>query len=169
MADEELERFCAEAYPRLVAALSHQFGDAWLAEELTQEALVRVCDHWSRVSRLASPVGWAFRVGTNLGRSRLRRRAAERRARQRHGPDRSIHSDGDASDRLAVEQALTRLTPTQREAVVLRFFLGLTAEEAAEATGSTAGAIRGLTFRAVRVLRDVLDVHGDDQETADAP
>lgn len=88
MTDRELERFCAEAHATLVGALTHQFGDRWLAEELAQEALVRVCDHWGRVRGLASPVGWAFRVGTNLGRSRLRRRAAERRARQRHGPHR---------------------------------------------------------------------------------
>jgi RNA polymerase sigma factor (sigma-70 family) len=165
---DELERFCADAYPKLVGALSHQFGDRWLAEELAQEALVRVCDHWPRVRGLSSPVGWAFRVGVNLGRSRMRRRASERRARQRHGPERTVHRDSDTADRMAVQHALAQLTPAQREAVVLRYFLDLTAEETAEATGSSAGAVRGLTFRAMRVLRDALDVHGDDQETADA-
>lgn len=168
MTDDELERFCADAYPKLVGALAHHFGDRWLAEELAQEALVRVCDHWARVRTLSSPVGWAFRVGANLGRSRMRRRAAERRARQRQGPDRSVHRDADAADRLAVQHALAKLTPAQREAVVLRYFLELTADEAASVTGSSPGAVRGLTFRAMRVLRDVLGVQGNDQETADA-
>lgn len=168
MTDDELERFCADAYPKLVGALTHHFGDRWLAEELTQEALVRACDHWTRVRTLSSPVGWAFHVGANLGRSRMRRRAAERRARQRHGPDRIVHRDTDTADRLVVQQALTQLTPAQREAVVLRYFLELTAEEAATVTGSSAGAVRGLTFRAMRVLRDQLDIQGDDKETADA-
>lgn len=71
---EELEKFCGQAYPELVAALTHQFGDRWLAEELAQEALVRACGRWDRVAGLASPVGWTFRVGVNLRRSRLRRR-----------------------------------------------------------------------------------------------
>lgn len=168
VADDELERFCADAYPKLVGALTHHFGDRWLAEELAQEALVRVCDHWSRVRAMSSPVGWAFRVGANLGRSRMRRRAAERRARQRHGPGRTVHRDTDTADRLAVQHALAQLTTPQREAVVLRYFLQLTADEAAEVTGSSAGAVRGLTFRAMRVLRDALDVQGDDKETADA-
>lgn len=54
MTDDELERFCADAYPKLVGALAHHFGDRWLAEELAQEALVRVCDHWDRVRKLSS-------------------------------------------------------------------------------------------------------------------
>ncbi len=168
MTDAELERFCAAAYPSLVGALAHHFGDRWLAEELAQEALIRVSDHWARVRQLSSPTGWAFRVAANLGTSRLRRVAAERRARRRHGHERAVHHDSDTADRLAVREALGQLTPPQREAVVLRFFLDLTVDEVAEVTGSTPGAVRGLTFRAMRVLRDVLDVQGDEQETADA-
>ena len=168
MTDDGLAQFCADAYPKLVGALTHQFGDRWLAEELAQEALIRVCDHWDRVRTLSSPVGWGFRVGTNLGRSRLRRRAAERRARQRHGLERTLHHDTDTADRLAVHGALEQLTVAQREAVVLRYFLDLSAEEAAEVTGSSAVAVRGLTFRAMRVLRGVLDVQGDGKENVDA-
>jgi DNA-directed RNA polymerase specialized sigma24 family protein len=57
----DLERFCADAYPRLVAAFTHQFGEQWLAEDVAQEALVRACD-WSTVRGLESPHGWTFRV-----------------------------------------------------------------------------------------------------------
>lgn len=154
--EEELERFCARAYPQLVAALGHQFGDRWLAEELAQEALVRACDRWLRVRSLSSPVGWAFRVGLNLGRSRLRRRAAERRARARHGPERQVAHDPDTADQVAVREALAVLGARQREVVVLRYFLGLTAAEVANLVGTTEGAVRVTTHRAVARLRDLL-------------
>lgn len=169
MSDGELERFCAEAYPRLVAALAHQFGDRWLAEELAQDALVRACDHWGRVGQLESPIGWTFRVGVNLGNSWFRRRSAERRAIQRHGPRRDAHRDPDTADRLAVTQALDQLTDAQREVVVLRYFLGLSAEETAAVTRSTAGAVRGSAHRAMRTLREHLDVQVDAGEPSDVP
>lgn len=165
-----MERFCAHAHPRLVAALTHHFGDRWLAEELAQEALVRACDRWPRVRQLDSPTGWAFRVGANLGTSRFRRRAAERRARARHGPPVQVHRDPDAADRLAVAEALTELAEQQREIVVLRYYLGLSARQVAEMVGSTEGAVRVAAHRAIARLREILgDVVVDEsEESSDA-
>lgn len=164
---QDLEGFCAEAYPKLVGALAHHFGDLPLAEDLAQDALVRASDHWARVGQLASPLGWTFRVGVNLGNSWFRRRAAERRARQRLGAPAAGQADPDVADRLAVTEALQQLTDPQREAVVLRYFLGLSAEEAAAVLDRTPGAVRGLTHRAVQTLRTVLDVHVDAPEASD--
>ena len=168
MIDREMERFCAAAYPRLVAALTHQFGDPWLAEELAQDALVRACDRWGRVRGLESPVGWAFRVGVNLGNSRLRRRSAERRARQRHGPNHAFYDNFDSVDRLVVAAALEELTPRQREVVVLRFYLGLDVAEAAQVVDATPGAVRALTHRAIRSLRSHFDAATQLEEATDA-
>lgn len=168
MADiSDMERFCAAAYPQLVGALAHHFGDATLAEDLAQDALVRACDRWETVGRLDSPMGWAYRVGVNLGNSWFRRRSAERRARQRHGPGEQLHRDRDVADRVAVAEALQQLTRQQREAVVLRHFLGLSTHEAANVLGSTPGAVRGLTHRAGQVLRDLLDVTVSIEEASD--
>lgn len=165
---EALDRFCAEAYPQLVSALAHHVGDRHLAEEFAQEALVRLCDRWPQVRRMDSPLGWAFRVGSNLASSHFRRRAAERRARQRHGPQASAHTDADAADRLAVRAALQSLTTRQREAIVLRYFLGLDVEQTARVLGASSVAVRGLTHRAVAALRDVLDADNDVEEAVDA-
>lgn len=149
---ESFEVFCAQSYPRLVAALAHQTGDAWLAEELAQEALIRAANRWKRVSRLASPAGWTFAVGANLARSQFRRRQAERRVLARLAAERARPA-ADAADTLAVRTALLALPDKQRAAVVLRYFLQLTADEAAEVLDSTPGAVRGLTHRAVTTLR----------------
>ena len=154
--DEEQEEFCAQAYPRLVAGLAHYCGDLYLAEEFAQSALLKACRDWPTVQQARSPVGWCYRVGVNAANSWFRRVAAERRARTRMGPSPEVHNDPDQADRLSVHAALARLSPAQREAVLLRFFLDLSVQETAEVLTSTPGAVRGLTHRAVQALRDEL-------------
>lgn len=151
--DVEQEQFCAQAYPQLVAGLAHYCGDAHLAEEFAQSALLKACRDWSTVTQTRSPIAWCYRVGVNAANSWFRRAAAERRARARHGPGPDFHDDPDPADRLAVHEALARLTPPQREAVLLRFFLDLSVQETADVLASTPGAVRALTHRAVQALR----------------
>lgn len=166
--DELLEQFCAGAYPRLVAALTHYCGDLHLGQELAQEALVVACRRWAKVTALDDPVAWTYRVGVNRANSWFRRRRAERRAREREGDaDRGVHRDPDGADRVAVRMALDALTPKQREAVVLRYFLDLSVEQTGQLTGLSLGAVRGLTHRALVALRTSLDIP-DPQEAKDA-
>lgn len=169
-ADLEKERFCASAWPKLVGALTHYCGgDVHLAEELVQEALVRACRRWRRVSTLESPVGWTYRVAVNLANSTFRRRRAERRAHDRHGEVDGPSEQVDTADRVAVRQSLGQLTSKQREAVILRYFLDVSVREAAELMDSTPGAVRGLTHGAVVRLREAFDVSvpSADEESVD--
>ena len=161
VADETFDAFCLRAYPNLVAALTHRCGDAFLAEEFAQDALVTACRRWPDVSRLQSPEGWCYRVGANAAASWFRRRKAEQRAHERaRGAAVSIAAS-DPTDELAVRAALATLTPPLRDAVILRYFLDLSVEETAEALGASPAAIRTRTHRAVSALRGVLDVSDD--------
>ena len=161
-----LEHFCEQTHPRLVGALSLAVGDRFLAEELAQEALLRACQRWSYVRDLQSPGGWCYRVGVNLGRNVVRRRVIERRANARV-QEVDGHIDPDVADRLAVQEALGGLTAKQRDAVILRYYLGLTAEESGSLLGLSQGAVRGLTHRALAamsgVLSDELQVEANDE------
>lgn len=154
-APDDLRRFCEAEYPRLVAALDLHVGDVHVAEELAQEALVRAAKRWSRVSRLESPGGWTHRVAMNLATSWWRRRQAEWRANRRTGgaPE---PAELDVASRQAVRDAVAALPAKQRTALILRYYLDLPAAEAAERMGSTPGAVRALTKRAVATLRDEL-------------
>jgi RNA polymerase sigma-70 factor (ECF subfamily) len=62
----------------------------------------------------------------------------------------------DDLDRVA--DALADLTDDQREVIELRFFAGLSVDEAAAAMGRQAGTIRGLQFRAIAALRRSLKI-----------
>jgi RNA polymerase sigma-70 factor (ECF subfamily) len=74
-------------------------------------------------------------------------------------PDRPVLPDGPEQRLLAGELGerlgglLQTLTPRQREVVILRIAVGLSAEETAEAIGSTPGAVRVTQHRALGRLR----------------
>jgi RNA polymerase sigma-70 factor, ECF subfamily len=74
-------------------------------------------------------------------------------------PDRPVPHDGPEQRLLAGELAerlaelLQLLTPRQREVLILRVAVGLSAEETAEAVGSTPGAVRVAQHRALNQLR----------------
>jgi RNA polymerase sigma-70 factor, ECF subfamily len=66
------------------------------------------------------------------------------------GPEQRLLS-GELTERLG--HLLHRLTPRQREVLVLRIAVGMSAEETAAAVGSTPGAVRVTQHRALNRLR----------------
>ena len=152
--------FCAAAYPQLVGALSLYVGDRFLAEELAQEALLRACRQWPKVSALDSPGGWTWRVATNLANSHFRRRRAARRAQRRlEGTAEASYVDPDGAEAVAVRRAVAALPERQRTAFVLRHVQELTVEETAARIGASPDAVKSLTKRATATLRDQLGEH----------
>ena len=82
-------------------------------------------------------------------------------------PDSPQLTDGPEHRLLQVELTerlgglLGRLTPRQREVLVLRIAVGMSAEETAQAVGSTPGAVRVTQHRALNRLRRMLVGAGD--------
>ena len=149
------EEFFQAEHVRLARALYLLTGSAIEADELTQEAMVRVFERWDRVRRMDSPQGYLFRTALNLHRSRLRRLAT----RARH-----IFTATPSADPAEVVQSRDSLDPGarvaadgQREAVVLVEWLGLGHEEAAAALGIKQGSVRARLSRAKADLRRMLE------------
>ncbi len=128
----------------------------YLAEEFAQEALMRAFRDWEKVGQLDSPSGWCYRTGVNAANSWFRRLRAERRARNRLETEAGGDERASVVEHMAVREALMALTAPQREAVVLRFYLEFSVDEAALALDSTSEAIRALTHRAMVRLRAAL-------------
>lgn len=152
--EEDVTAFCRELRPRLVGALSLYCGDLAVAEELTQETLSRVWEHWPKVRGLAFPEGWAHRVGLNLASSWLRRRHAEQRARAKLDGRAQIDAAPDTAAAVAVRRAVAALPRRRRTALVLRYYLDLSVEQTADQMGCAAGTVRALTSQALATLRD---------------
>lgn len=138
-----------------MGAMTLYTGDGLLAEEIAQEALIRACERWARVREMAAPGAWVHRVAMNLAKSRFRRLILERRvAAQVSVTD--IDHDPEPDDVVALRDAIRRLSPRQREAFVLRYFVGFTIEETAATMKLTSGALRSLTHRAGQRLEAAL-------------
>jgi RNA polymerase sigma-70 factor, ECF subfamily len=152
--DDELAEFCRAEYRRLVGVLSLYCGEPQVAEELAQDALIRVVSNWSRVRGFDSPSAWTYRVAINLANSYLRRRLAERRATRRLSARASaVQHDPDTPTAIAVRAAVASLPKRERAVVVLRFFADLSVRDVSELLGCPEGTVKSLTARALAALR----------------
>ena len=152
MTGDDLGEFCRAEWPRLVRALTLYTSEADLAEELAQEALLRVCEHWPRVRDSDSPSAWAHRVAFNLAKSQFRRRRIQRRHRRAHvsTPD---TVEQEFAGRLALRQAVLALPEMQRRVLALRYFADLSVRETADLLGCPKNTVKTHTRRAIETLR----------------
>jgi RNA polymerase sigma-70 factor, ECF subfamily len=145
------EGFFHDEHENLFAALWLVTRNRHEAEEIMQDAFLRVWERWDRVSRLDDPVGYLYRTGMNVFRSRARRAAVAVRKTLHQLP--SDDELAAVEEREALVRALAPLTRRQRAAVVLTNVLGFTSEEAASALGVSASTVRVLAARGRDVLR----------------
>jgi len=142
-------------HERLLGALYVVTGDLNEAEDLMQEAFVKVLQRWDVVQSLTDPTGYLYRTAMNVFRTRYRRsRMAIRRMASISRRDRDPFDEVEI--REDVRLALTTLTPRQRAAIVLTELLGYPPSEAARALGVKASTVRALTTQARSTLRMTL-------------
>jgi RNA polymerase sigma-70 factor, ECF subfamily len=135
---------------RLFRALLLVTHNSAEAEDLMQEAFVRVWERWDRVAQVEDPVGYLFRTAMNLHRSALRRAltAAKRSLRPPAGRD----PFDEVAARDEAVRSLAMLTPRQRAAVVVTELLGYSSREASAILGVRPGTVRTLTSQARAAL-----------------
>ena len=150
----------ARKLPRLLSLAGRMLGDSAEAEDVAQEAFLRI---WKQASRWRPGEArfdtWLHRVALNLCYDRLRRR---RELAFADPPDRA--DDGPAPDRglqaadtgRRVGAALQSLPDRQREAIVLCHYQELGNIEAAAVMGVSVEALESLLGRGRRALRVAL-------------
>jgi RNA polymerase sigma-70 factor (sigma-E family) len=144
------ERHYAELV-RLAFALTNDWA---LAEDLAQEAFVRVWRSWGNLRDPRSASAYLRTCVVNLARRSLRRRLLERRAwRWRGTGDLRPADPGESVDLL---RALACLPAHKRACVVLRFYLDLSEADTAAALGVSVGTVKSQTAKALRGLERLL-------------
>ncbi len=153
--------------PAVLRTARHLLGDADAAEDVTQDAFVRLQNALGGFRADAELSTWLYRVTLNLCRDHMRRRR-----RRTEVPLDAIthHAESVASDpartvalgraRQAIEAAIARLPEDQREVVTLRFVAELRYKEIARVTGLPEGTVASRVFRALqRLSRDLEPIH----------
>jgi RNA polymerase sigma factor (sigma-70 family) len=147
---DDAAALCASLHPSLYGALVLYCGSAELAEDLTQETLLRVWRQWETVSTMEHPDRWALRVAFNLAKSGFRRLRIARRIAAT--ADRQSESS-DPTDAIAIRAAVAQLPPRQRAAVVLRYFNDCSVADTALVLDCAEGTVKALTSQGVANLR----------------
>lgn len=136
-------------YDDMVRVATLLVGSVAIAEELVQDAFVRVHQRWDRVEGEGD--GYLYRAVVNACRSHHRRRGVERAFRpDPRPPDRLPEPDG-------VLPHLDRLSPRRRAALVLRYYADLPDEEIAAVLACRPATVRSLVHRGLAQLREVID------------
>ena len=129
-------------------------GDRDLAEDIAQEAFVRVA---RRLTGLRNADAFRFylrRTVVNLSNSHLRRQRVERAYhRKLVGSGAPGAASPDLATRHVVRLAIEQLPPRQRTVVVLRYYQDLTDQQIANVLGWPVGSVKSALHRAAATLR----------------
>ncbi|MGH3503655.1 MAG: SigE family RNA polymerase sigma factor [Nocardioidaceae bacterium] len=127
-------------------------GDLGRAEDLVQDALVKVAARWNRLER-ENPDAYARRILVRANVSWWRARRREQVRDQIPELAVSAEDEESADRRVVVAQALRRLTPRQRAVVVLRYYQDLTEAQVADTLGVSVGTVKSQVHAALARLR----------------
>ncbi|KPA21911.1 ECF RNA polymerase sigma factor SigW [Shimia sp. SK013] len=146
--------------PRVFAQAFRMLGNRADAEDVAQEALIRLCKIapvWRQGE--AKVTTWLYRVVANLATDRLRKArgvALDAIAEPEDSAKSVSETMQDRARQTALNAALNTLPDRQKEAVVLRHIEGLGNPEIAEVMDISVEAVESLTARGKRALAQAL-------------
>jgi RNA polymerase sigma-70 factor (ECF subfamily) len=160
--DERAATELVERHASALARFAVSTGERTDLDELVQDTFVRAFNSLDGFRGDSSFRTWLFTIERRL---LLDRRRAERRRRDKvEIKEDDAATEYDALDAVLADEtqkrlheAITHLSPTQREVFTLRVGEGLSYKEIAEAVGTTEGAARVHYHNAMRAVKEFLD------------
>jgi RNA polymerase sigma-70 factor, ECF subfamily len=155
--DERAFRALVEPYRRALHVHAYRMlGSIHDAEDVVQETLLRAWSSLERFERRSTVQTWLYRIATNACLDELERRPRRPEPAIDPYPDDAIPATEDPAARysqregmeIAFLTAIQRLPGRQRAVLILRDVLAWTADEVAEALGSTHAAVNSALQRA---------------------
>jgi RNA polymerase sigma-70 factor (ECF subfamily) len=153
-------------YDRHVAAIYryvyYRVRDDAEAEDLTSDVFMRALKAMPRYEPRQAFLAWLYRIARTAVIDRARkgnRQVSFEDALEHPGVDKIVEPDAEIlahSDSATLRDALAKLTPLQQEVVVLRFLEGYSTLEIAGIVGKREGTVRGIQFRAIGALRQLI-------------
>ncbi|KAA0234039.1 MAG: hypothetical protein JJLCMIEE_00913 [Acidimicrobiales bacterium] len=146
-------------YRNMVGLARFLVDDLETAEEIAQDAFVRLYQSWDKVEEPSKRLPYLRTIVRNLARSRLRHRRVARDNQPAPPPHGEPAETGALAgeDRSEVLEALTKLSTRQREVVVLRFYHDMKLHEIAAELDLSEGAVKSHLHRALTAMADELE------------
>lgn len=155
--EASFEDFYRATAARLIGQVALLTGDREEARDCVHEAMERAWLRWGQVRTLQDPESWVRTVAWRTGISRWRRVRTGARLMARHRPRESYDDHaGGVADSHALTEALRRLPPDQRLALVLYHVCDLDVVGVAEQTGASVSAVKSRLARGRRALAEAL-------------
>ena len=151
-AQASFEEFFEHTHHRLFAALCLLTANRHEAEEIMQDAYLKLWEQWDRAQRMDHPSGFLFTTAMNLFRSRYRRVKVGLRRRLWFTP--AAEELAEVEDRDEVVRILRSLPPAARASIVLTRMFGYSSEEAGRMLGVRSATVRAYAARALADLRE---------------
>jgi RNA polymerase sigma factor (sigma-70 family) len=145
------DEFFEDEHERLFKALYFVTGNRQDAEELMQDAFLRLWERWDKIGRISDPTAYLFRVGLNGFRMRRRRASMTVQKLVPVTQERDLFAE--AEMRADVQRLLLGLTVRQRAALLLVDLLGYPSEQAARILRVRPSTVRALATKGRRALR----------------
>ena len=143
--------FFADEHRGLLKLLYFVTGSRADADELMQDAFLKLWERWDKLDRIADPRAYLFRVALNG--FRMRTRAARRAARRLMPMASSFDPFDEVELKEDVRNLLLGLSPRQRAALVLLDMYGYGSQEAARIMRIRPSTVRALATQGRAVLR----------------
>jgi RNA polymerase sigma-70 factor (ECF subfamily) len=145
---------------RLHAVAHRMLRDVGLAEDASQQTLLKA---WQELPRLREPErfeAWTYRLLVNVCHAEWRRRKRSLAALPDLDSVREPISQDDMAiviDRDQLERGYSRLSMDHRAVVVLHYYLDMPVAQIAETLGVGEGTVKSRLYHAMRGLRAALD------------
>jgi RNA polymerase sigma-70 factor (sigma-E family) len=156
--------FTAEA-GRLVSLARFFVDDQTAAEDLVQEAFIRLARNSHRIHDEARAAAYLRSIVINLARDHNRRGLVSLRHRPPAVLDEPSAEDraSDNESRRAVVAALRALPKRQRDCVALRYYLELPVPEIAETLGVSVNSVKTHLQRGLRAMATTLTPNAEEE------
>jgi RNA polymerase sigma-70 factor (ECF subfamily) len=150
-------------YKRRVYALAVRIVGSSDAEEVAQEAFIRIFRGLARFRGDSALGTWVYRLAVNAALSHRSRRPPTGESLETRAAETTLvvdPDDGDAALRMRLERGLMALPTGYRTVVVLHDIEGLEHEEIARVLGCHVGTSKSQLHKARARLREILAVDG---------
>lgn len=160
----ELRHLYEAERSRLVCLAAMLVGDHATAEDVVQDAFAAVHRRWQSLDHQSGASAYLSACVVNGARSVLRRRRTALRRLRAADPEDGPPADAAlmlAEDHCAVVAAVRRLPRRQQQVIVLRYWLGLTEAQIAQALRISRGSVKSAAARGLARVKERLEANDE--------